>query len=235
MISLNFSNGWAPTRLRPSMKKFGVPFAPTCLASAMSAWMRALPAPLSSARLELADVEAELLRVLLEVRALDVLLVGEQLVVHLPELPLRLGRDRPPRRRAARPRGTAAGCDGRRRGPCCRTPSRSAPAWGPRGCRTGTGSRRTRRCSPSRPPAPWPRPRAGRGRGRRRHWRPRSPWPRPTASWPTRSPRRPCPSPGAFRFRIPPPSTTINRAKTVPLFMTNLRSRFTTRPREMTH
>ena len=50
--------------------------------------------------LELAHVEAELPRVLLEVRALDVLLVGEELVVHLPELPLllrgerRLGRER---------------------------------------------------------------------------------------------------------------------------------------------
>ena len=44
--------------------------------------------------LELAHVEAELPRVLLEVGALDVLLVGEQLVVHLPELALRLGRQR---------------------------------------------------------------------------------------------------------------------------------------------
>ena len=94
MISLNSSNGCAPWRLRPLMKKFGVPCAPICWPAPCRPAMRALPVAAVERRLELAHVEAELLRVLLEVGALEVLLVGEQLVVHLPELPLRLGRDR---------------------------------------------------------------------------------------------------------------------------------------------
>ncbi len=43
--------------------------------------------------LELAHVEPDLLRVLVEIGPLQVVLVGEHLVVHLPELPLRLGGD----------------------------------------------------------------------------------------------------------------------------------------------
>jgi hypothetical protein len=42
--------------------------------------------------LELLDVETDFLGVLLKIRALEILLVGEELVVHLPELALRLGR-----------------------------------------------------------------------------------------------------------------------------------------------
>jgi len=42
-------------------------------------------------RLELVHVELQLLRVLLEALALERLLVGEELVVHLPELPLLAG------------------------------------------------------------------------------------------------------------------------------------------------
>ncbi len=45
-------------------------------------------------QLELVHVEPDLLRVLVEIGPLQVLLVGEHLVVHLPELPLRLGGDR---------------------------------------------------------------------------------------------------------------------------------------------
>ena len=68
--------------------------------------------------LNLADVEPQLLGVLLEVGALERLLVGEHLVVHLPGLALAWWRPGRPWRRPARCRGrTAAGSRTRARRP----------------------------------------------------------------------------------------------------------------------
>ena len=94
MAALKASNGCAPTRRVPLTKKVGVPVTPKAAPSLSSASTLSLNLPESSAALNLRHVEAQLLRVLLERRAIERLLVGEQLVVHLPELPLLVGGQR---------------------------------------------------------------------------------------------------------------------------------------------
>ena len=76
------------------MKKVGVPVAPTAAPSLASASTLSLNLPESSAALNFAMLRPELLGVLLERRPIERLLVGEQLVVHLPELALLVGGQR---------------------------------------------------------------------------------------------------------------------------------------------
>ena len=88
------SNGMAPEIMWPLMKNVGVPKppVPSPLAYCTSLFDRLLVLARVEVRLELRHVEPDLARVLLERRAIERLLIGEHLVVHLPELALRVGR-----------------------------------------------------------------------------------------------------------------------------------------------
>ena len=115
MISLNFSNGCAPDSMRPLMKNAGVPFTPTFGAVRHVLVDRRRVRLLREALVELRRVEAELLGVRLQLVVAERRLIGEQLLVVLPELALRVGAGGGLRGRPRVRRGTAAGSRGRRR------------------------------------------------------------------------------------------------------------------------
>ena len=95
MAAVNASSGWAPTSGVPLMKKVGVPSTPTLRPSAWSRSSAALRRGPSRSAVNFADVEAERrARGASERLAVHGPLVGEDAVVHLPELALLAARRR---------------------------------------------------------------------------------------------------------------------------------------------
>ena len=90
--ALSVSTSYAPWWRRPLMKKLGVPATPLASALATSSATRSACSRPPQLVPEALDVEAELLRVALEVAHRQLVLGREQPVVHRPERPLRARR-----------------------------------------------------------------------------------------------------------------------------------------------